>query len=105
MMRVDEIDKSSSPLLPVGQFVFKHCSFFLSLCQHRVAPLKPHLAQENIDGARPNQEAQREGPCRTGTLHLFEVPSANTMFQLQHVYKTAQLHEIDYYLFKYIHVC
>lgn len=69
MVRVEQVDESSSLLLPVGRALPGHRGFFLSLRQNRVAPLEPHLAQEEVDAEGPHQEAQGEGPSGAGALH------------------------------------
>lgn len=69
MVRVEQVDESRSLLLPVGRALPGHRGFFLSLRQNRVAPLEPHLAQEEVDAEGPHQEAQGEGPSGAGALH------------------------------------
>lgn len=85
MMRVEQVDESRPLLSPAGCALPYRCSSFLSLWEHRVAPLKPHLRQEEIDAKGPHQEAQAEGPSGGGVLHGDTV--SNTMIsRLQHVY-------------------
>lgn len=69
MVRVEQVDKSSPLLLPGGCALPHRCSFSLSICQHRVAPLKQHLGQEEVDAEGPHQETQAEGPSGAGVLH------------------------------------
>lgn len=97
MVRVQQVDESTSLLPPAGRSLRHRRAFFLSLWQHGVAPLKPHLAQEEVDAAGPHQEAQGEGPSGAGALHGETVPST-VMSQLQHVYMGQ--HELC--LFKYL---
>lgn len=85
MVRVEQVDEPSSLLSPAGWALPHHHGFFLSLWEHRVAPLKPHLGQEEIDTEGPRQEAQAEGPSGAGVLHGDTVSSVMTS-QLQRVY-------------------
>lgn len=82
MVRVEQVDESTSFLPPAGFLtacpLSHRCGFLLGLWQHRVAPLKPHLAQEEVDAAGPHQEAQGEGPSGARALHGDPVISRST---------------------------
>ena len=79
VVRVEQVDQSVSVLLPVCQIIIsrRHASTcvggrssrLLRLRQHGVAPLKPHLAQNEVHAATPHQEPRAEGPWGAQALH------------------------------------
>lgn len=89
MVRVEQVDEST-PFLPPAVRRRPHgAGFFLSFWQQGVAPLKPHLAREEVDAASSNQEAQGEGPSGATAFHGDTV-SSSAMLRLQHVLKKTQ---------------
>lgn len=58
VVRVQQVEESGPLFPPVGRALLRHHgASFLSLWQHRVAPLKPHLRQKKVAADASDQEA------------------------------------------------
>lgn len=90
-MRAKQIDQSSSLLTPARGALQHRRGFPLSLRRHKVPPLEPHLAQEEVGAASSHQEAQAEGQPGAGDLHG-DTHSSTATSLLQHVWEHKQDH-------------
>lgn len=72
MVRMIEVEKSQSLLLPVLVFFFNHLqqAFLVGLGLNRPhVPSEPNLTQEQVQGARAHHKAHVEREARAESFH------------------------------------